>query len=147
MASTIMDKTALPFDGTDAGEVALEMIAPLLRAVGGTVHIIMVLDQYVQNELTEFAATERLTLERAARISCERLASHAETHSLEAGFRVVDDAEVVEGVLGEAKAAGCTAIALPTHGAHAVTRWLMGNLRDKIVQGAGMPVLVLPPAD
>ncbi len=67
-------------------------------------------------------------------------------HGLDITYEIVTGAEVVDGLIAAVRTAGCTAIALPTHGFKGVTRWLMGNLRDKIVQGAGLPVLVLPPA-
>ena len=147
MAGTILNKTAIPYDGSDAAECALEIIAPLLKATDGVLHIVMVLDQYVQNQLREFATVEGLTGDQAALVSCERMQAAAVDHGLTATFAIVSDAEVVEGMVGAAKDAGCTAIALPTHGFKGVTRWFMGNLRDKIVQSAGLPVLVLPPVE
>lgn len=147
MAGTILDKTVIPYDGSDGAEFALKTMAPLLKATGGVVHIVMVLDQYVQNQLAGFAEVERLTLDQAAVVSCERVVAAAAAEGLDATFVVVSDSEVIEGLVGAAREAGATAIALPTHGFKGVTRWLMGNLRDKIVKSAGLPVLVLPPAD
>ena len=145
MAGTILDKTAIPFDGTDAAELAVDQMAPLLTAVGGTVHIVMVLDHYVENQLADFASTERLTMEQAARTSCERLAAAVSEKGIAASWEIVEGDDVVDAVVAVTKASGCTAIVLPTHGFSTVTRWLMGNLRDKIVQSAGMPVIVVPP--
>ena len=73
MAGTILDKTAIPYDGSDAAEAAIRAIEPVLKAVDGSVHIVMVFDQLVQNQLDEFATVEHLTLDQAATVSCERL--------------------------------------------------------------------------
>ena len=147
MAGTILDKTAIPYDGSDAAALAIDLVEPVLKAVGGSVHVVMVLDQYVQNELEEFANVEHLTIGQAAVTACERLVAAATDKGLEASFVVVTDSEVVDGLTGAVKDAGCTAIALPTHGFEGVTRWLMGNLRDRIVKSSSLPVLVLPPAN
>ena len=144
--STILAKTAVPFDGGDAAELAISTIAPLIQTVGGEVHVIMVLDQHVENQLAEFADAEKMTIGQAAENSCGRLKTVATGHGLDITYEIVTGAEVVDGLISAARAAGCTAIALPTHGFKGVTRWLMGNLRDKIVQAAQLPVLVLPPA-
>ena len=144
--STILTKTAVPFDGGDAAELAIETIAPLLHAIDGAVHIVMVLDQHVQDQLADFAQVENLTIAQAAESSIARVVGAAVKLGLPATHEVVSGAEVVAGFTTAARKAGCTAIALPTHGINAVTRWLIGNLRDKIVQAAQLPVLVLPPA-
>ncbi len=144
--STILAKTAVPFDGGDAAELAISTIAPLVQAVGGEVHVIMVLDHHVENQLADFAEAENLTIGQAAESSSGRLKTVAAGHGLDITYEIVTGAEVVDGLIAAVRTAGCTAIALPTHGFKGVTRWLMGNLRDKIVQAAQLPVLVLPPA-
>ncbi len=143
MAGTILDKVAIPFDGSDAAEIAIRTLAPIMA--GGTIHIVMVLDQYVQNELAQFGEVEHVTIDQAAHIGCERVVASAAAAGMEASFTIHSDMEVVDAVVAAAQDAGCTLIALPTHKVSGVTRWLMGNLRDKIVQQSSLPVLVLPP--
>ena len=65
---------------------------------------------------------------------------------LDVSSEIVDNSDVVDGLVGAADGAGCTAIVLPTHGFKGVTRWLMGNLRDNIVKASSLPILVMPPA-
>ncbi len=145
MANTILDKVAMPFDSTDAGDLALEQTASLLTAIDAKLHVVMVLDQYVHNELAEFAETERVPIDIAAERSCERLVVKADALGIDAAYRLIHDGDVVDRVVAEANRAECTAFLLPTHGMNRVTRWFVGNLRDRIVQSSHLPVLVLPP--
>ena len=146
MAGTIFDKTLIPFDGSSGAELAINTLTPIAKAMDGHVHIVMVLDQYVQNELAKFGEVEHVTIDQAANIGCERVVATAIEAGLSASFKILNDVEVVEGLVAEAKAAGCSSIALPTYSMSGVTRWLTGNLRDNIVKESSLPVLVLPPA-
>lgn len=145
MAGTLFDKTAIPYDGSNGAELAVMAVGPILKAAGGDLHFVMVLDQYVKNELEQFGQVEHLTIDQAAKMGCERLVAFASDAGFNSTFVILTDTEVVEGLVSAAKEAGCTAIALPTHSFKGVTRWLMGNMRDKIVKESRMPVLVLPP--
>ena len=145
MAGTLFDKTAIPFDGSNGAELAVTAIGPILEAAGGDLYFILVFDQYVKNEPAQFGEVGHLTIDQAAKMACERLVASAVSAGFNATFTIGSDTEVVDGVVNAAKAASCTAIVLPTHSVSGVTRWLMGNLRDKIVNQAGLPILALPP--
>lgn len=142
MSSTIFDSTVIPFDGTDAAPSAAESIAPLLD--GKQVTFVMVLDQYVENALAPFAEAEGLTIAQAAEAAGDRAIAQANAAGMNASYEIVNDSDVIDGVLSVASGNDATSIVLPTHSMGGVTRWLTGNLRDKMVSAANLPILVMP---
>jgi nucleotide-binding universal stress UspA family protein len=89
------------------------------------------------------AATEELTvrlrneLEQAA----TRLADH---EMIDVRANVVVDEHPAEAIVDFARTHDVDAIAMSTHG-HGVSRWLLGSVADKVVRGAGLPVLLRRP--
>ena len=142
MTSMTFERTAIPFDSTDAAATAVERLAGLLENC--EVIFVMVLDQYVENALSDYAETEGLTIAQAALSACEALVATATGDGINASHVIVTEKDVIDGLLHTATERNCTAIVLPTHHMSGVTRWLTGNMRDKIVHATNLPVLVLP---
>ena len=97
MAGTLFDKTAIPYDGSNGAELAVMAVGPILKAAGGDLHFVMVLDQYVKNELEQFGQVEHLTIDQAAAMGCERLVAFAKDAGFNSTFVILTDTEVVEG--------------------------------------------------
>jgi nucleotide-binding universal stress UspA family protein len=53
---------------------------------------------------------------------------------------------VAETILRAADAMAADLVAVGTHGAGAVERLILGSVADKVIRGAGRPVLVVPVA-
>ena len=56
--------------------------------------------------------------------------------------RVVVRTHAASAILEEAARTGCDLIALATHGRRGLPRLFLGSVADKVVRGAGVPVLL-----
>lgn len=144
--STIFDKAGVAYDGTDAAARAIHALRPMLTDLNAEVHLIMVFDQHLQNELQPFADSEHLTLGDAAELAGQRLASELRGAGLKTSHAIVQGSDVIDGIMRGASEAGCTSLIVPTHHMGTMTRWFTGNLRDKMVGASALPILVMPPA-
>lgn len=79
-----------------------------------------------------------------ARNYLARLADRLGSPGLEVSWQVLVGRGVADQVLELAGAIGADCIAVGTHGARGMERLLLGSVADKIVRGAGVPVLVAP---
>lgn len=145
MGDTIYAKTAVPFDGSNVTEEALSTILPLSRAVDGEIHFVMVLDQFVRQELTGAAESEHSDVERIARNRVENMVENLGKQGVRSSASIIDGTDAVAGILRAVADNDCTSISVPTHGFKGLTRWLMGNVVDKILQRTEVPVLIIPP--
>ncbi len=71
-----------------------------------------------------------------AQAEAKGLKSRAHAAIGNAAFRIIEEAEAVEGSM----------IVMSTHGAGGFKRWVIGSVTDKVVRSAGVPVLILPPS-
>jgi len=137
----------VPLDGSEAAEAVVTTLLPLLSPGGQRVSLVTVLQQpfplattYLPHAVTE----EALLNERKIRI--EEYLHQAEARLSRAGVRGVrtevligDDA--ARRILGYVEAEGVDLIALSTRGRGGVRRLLLGSVADKLVRGAGVPIL------
>jgi nucleotide-binding universal stress UspA family protein len=155
----MFEKTAVAFDGSDDAFSALDEIAALVAAAGGEVHLVMVLDHHLREELKVYAeaggsgAREPGTpgappvyLDQAVTVILASAEKRLAEHGVSTDSTVVADRDTVDGILHGTREAGCTCLVLPTHGRSGVMRWLAGNHAEKIIHEAKVPVLVIPPS-
>ncbi len=121
----------------------------------GALHLAMVLSPFAADPAN---MPDALVLE-GAKTYLERIATHLrDAHSglsvtwsvaveldiANALIRVAENGEDAEGagVFG-----GCDLIAMATHGAGGIARWVMGSVTDRVLHATTLPILVVRPAD
>jgi nucleotide-binding universal stress UspA family protein len=144
MSDTILQKTAVPLDGSTVAEAALDAIVPLVQKAGGEVVLIMVLDDVVEHGFSDFANAEGIRVVEAADQVLVRVQAGLQAQGLAVTSHLVDADSAAEGILATVGDEGCTAIALASHGRSGFTKWLMGSVADKVLRSADVPVLVIP---
>jgi nucleotide-binding universal stress UspA family protein len=127
---------------TDADYTLLRVIKPVWP--GGYDYSGASLGEEAQSLLSKIdKAQEQLRKEAEAYL--ERVASRLRSKSLRVRT-VVDVAEQpATAVFKEAKGSAIDLVALATHGRRGVSRLFLGSVADKVIRGAGMPVLVHRP--
>lgn len=89
------------------------------------------------------AIVERLRADAGERL--ERLAARYRHLGMNVSTRVVVGPTAAGGVLDALEDPGFDLVAMATHGARGVRRFLLGSVTDKVVRLAGKPVLVVRP--
>lgn len=138
----------VPLDGSEAAEAALDAL-PLLLSPSGDVRLTLasvVEDFSVPTGYAQHATTAGLVEEERKKMAAyligvsQRVEQEGigapETHVL-----VADSA--ARGLLRFCRETEADAIALSTHGRGGVSRLLLGSVADKLIRGAGIPVLVV----
>lgn len=78
----------------------------------------------------------------AAGAYLESIAADLRSRSLSVETRVVDDSRTAVAILDDANQHGADLIALATRGRGRLARLFLGSVADKVIRGAGVPVLV-----
>jgi len=118
-------------DLSENGNRALALAYGVVRGTGGTVEVFHVLEKGASEDE---ARRELLGLvpEAAAALG---IATH---------FTVVKDAEPAAAILQAAERLGVHAIVVGSHGRSGLERMLVGSVAEKVLRGAGRPVLIAP---
>jgi nucleotide-binding universal stress UspA family protein len=152
-------RVLVALDGAAPAEAALEPAASLIEALAapqiGAVHLVTVLAPYEADpsNMPDARVVEgaKSYLERVARRLHERHLSVRVTWSavieLDIASAVIRVAENGEDVEGAGVFGGCDLIALTTHGAGGIARWVMGSVTDRVLHAATLPTLIVRPAD
>ncbi len=138
----------VPLDGSEAAEAALDELPLLLSALEDVqLTLVSVVEDFsVPSGYPQHATSAGLVQEERERMTAYLAAVSgrleqdeigvAETHVL-----VADSA--ARGLLRFCRETEVDAIALSTHGRGGVSRLLLGSVADKLIRGAGIPVLVV----
>ncbi|HEU5042179.1 MAG TPA: universal stress protein [Gemmatimonadales bacterium] len=128
-------------------EHALALAAPacgatlrLVRVVPASVPMLGPLPAYPTPRGPDWAG--RLALE--ARTALARTSGRLDGCGVRVTTEVVASENIAEAVLHAADAMSADLIAVGSHGAGAVERLILGSVADKVIRGAGRPVLVVP---
>ncbi|MBM4264435.1 MAG: universal stress protein [Deltaproteobacteria bacterium] len=125
-----MRKIIVPLDGSKLAEQALPYVRLLAEATGATVELLCVTD-----------SADQAPLARAA-----DYCKDAEARSFPAGAkvdRVTLPGTPAEVIVDRAESDTESLIAMTTHGASGLRRWLLGSVALKVVQAATAPVLLV----
>lgn len=138
----------VPLDGSDAAEAALDVL-PLLSGSGD---VRFTLASVVEDDLNlpagyprqeiagDLLAEERL--ERQAYLEAVAQRVKEEGNGIPE-TRLLMAASAARGLLGYCEESGVDAIVLSTHGRGGVARLVIGSVADKVIRGAGLPVLAV----
>lgn len=142
-------KILVPLDGSELAEQALPHVQGLAKCLGSEIVLLQVLTHKTYDYLLDDAA-----MSESLRHSERTLASDYITPLLQ---RVRDDGFTVSAHVATAGGAVADAIvefarrnhadliAMSTHGRTGPARWVLGSVADRVVRGAGIPVLLIHP--
>lgn len=142
-------KIVVPLDGSKLAEEVLEHVRALARCTGSEV----VLMRVMTHPVYDFIATEPILsaslyaeLEAEAVKYLEPLARALQDEGIRASAEVVTvTGSVADAIIDFARERGADLIAMSTHGRTGPSRWFLGSVADRVVRGAGMPVLMVRP--
>lgn len=139
----------VPLDGSEAAEAALDVL-PLLLSGSGNVRL--TLASVVEDDLNLPAGYPRQEIARDL-LADERREREAYLESVsrrvkEKGIgipetRLLMAPSAARGLLRCCEETEVDAIALSTHGRGGITRLVIGSVADKVIRGAGIPVLAV----
>jgi nucleotide-binding universal stress UspA family protein len=142
----------VPLDGSDLAEEALAAAVPLGVMLGARFTLLRVVTPPV-TELYPVAPVVAAGsgvvpavidgLREEAEVYLGRVARPLRERGLEVTTRVTVGGGPASVILEEARAGNCDLIALATHRRRGLPRLFLGSVADKVVRGAGVPVLVL----
>jgi nucleotide-binding universal stress UspA family protein len=141
----------VPLDGSSMSEQILEPAVDLARLMQADLCLFRVVKPILITgyepggyAVTDGSLNEQLQVE--ARDYLEGIARRLGQQGVKVQTKVALDSQPARAILDEAAARKSDAIALETHGRQGLARMLLGSVADKVVRGAGVPVLVHRPA-
>ena len=142
-------KIVVPLDGSKLAEQALEHARALAHCLGSEVILMRVMAYANYDYLVtdpELSAGLREEMEREACNYLEPLANVLQDEGLHVGAEaVVATGPVADVIIGFVHEKGADLVVMSTHGRTGPSRWLLGSVADRVVRGAGVPVLMVRP--
>ncbi len=138
-------KILVPLDGSKIAEAVI----PFAREIADRSSAEILFVTAVQHVGVWDAALSLQVLKRESEIAADYLATVERDVAVE-GQKVttqVLDGDAAEAVLAAADEAVADLIAISTHGRSGVSRWLFGSVATRILEHAGVPLLVLRPKE
>ncbi len=142
-------KIVVPLDGSKLAEEVLEHVRTLAHCMGSEVLLMRVMAYPNYDYLVTDAGMSASLREDLETEACNYLEPLANAFQDE-GIRASADAVIVTGPIADAiiefaRNKKADLIAMSTHGRTGPSRWLLGSVADRVVRGAGMPVLMVRP--
>ena len=139
----------VPLDGSKLAESVLAHVHALAQCMGSEVILMRVMVYPAYDYLLTDPTVSASLREEMEREACNYLEPLADALRDE-GIRASADAVVVNGPIADAiiefaRVRQADLIAMSTHGRTGPSRWLLGSVADRVVRGAGMPVLMVRP--
>jgi len=132
----------VPLDGSELAEQALPHARYLADAFQAGLILLRVVETtpYTGNHAHVMAA--HFEVQQMAQAYLEQMAAQLREH----GYRV--DRQILSGTAAEtilacAEDQGADLIVMSTHGRSGIGRWVFGSVADKVLRGAGIPVLLI----
>ena len=143
------NRIVVPLDGSKLAEGVLEHVRMLAHCMGSEVILMRVMTYPAYDYLVTEPILSASLREEMEKEACHYLEPLARALHDE-GIRVSADAVIVTGPVADAiidfaRDMGGDLIAMSTHGRTGPSRWFLGSIADRVVRGAGMPVLMTRP--
>jgi nucleotide-binding universal stress UspA family protein len=162
-ADVLLKHFLLPLDGTPLAEQILEPAATLGELMGADFTVLRVvrpaapahypaggaLGGPVPEGILQQLRRVETESRRKAQEYLDEVAQRLRGRLLRVRTKLVNETQPAVAVIEAAHQLGADAIAMQTHGRRGLTRLLLGSVADKVLRGAGVPLLVqrpLPPA-
>jgi nucleotide-binding universal stress UspA family protein len=142
-------RIAVPLDGSKLAEEVLPHVREIARCMGSEVVLVRVAgsasyDYLLADPLVAASVQENLEAEAADYLRL--LVDQLQEQGLRASARTVHESgPVADTIIACAHEVEADLIAMSTHGRTGPSRWLLGSVADRVVRGAGMPVLMIRP--
>jgi nucleotide-binding universal stress UspA family protein len=136
------ENVLIPTDGSDAATQAAEKTLSLAAALDATVHVLSVVEESTLglDVRSTVSDTER---EQAAAEAVETVVSAAETRSVSNVVRHIEHGTPVEEILDCIESNAIHALGMGTTGRRGTDRILLGNVAEKTVRSAPVPVMTV----
>lgn len=152
-------RVLVPLDGSRLAEAALAPAAQLIAALaapgGAGVHLALVVSPYEADtrnmpDALMVEGAKGYLARVAGRLRDEQpgvSVSWSVAADLDIAAALIRVAENGEDAEGAGIFGGCDLIAMSTHGASGVARWIMGSVTERVLHAAKLPVLVVRPRE
>jgi nucleotide-binding universal stress UspA family protein len=142
-------RIVVPLDGSKLAEEVLTHVRALASCLGSEI-ILMRVTTYPSYEylLADPGVTSSLqtTLEAEAGEYLNGLVASLQRAGFQAQAEVVTvGGPVADAIIAFAHKVQADLIAMSTHGRTGPSRWFLGSVADRVVRGAGVPVLMIRP--
>jgi nucleotide-binding universal stress UspA family protein len=142
-------KIVVPLDGSRLAESVLEHVRALAQCMGSEVVLMRVMAYPAYDYLLTdpgMSASLREQMEQEACNYLEPLANGLQDEGIHASAdAVVVTGPIADAIIEFARDKKADLIAMSTHGRTGPSRWLLGSIADRVVRGAGVPVLMVRP--
>jgi nucleotide-binding universal stress UspA family protein len=145
-----LSKILVPLDGSLTAEVALPPATAMAQLWNAEVTLLLVVRPNAEDTVAAAASPVAYNDELTSRTGSgqEYVGQVVERARLSgakvSGVIVVGTMGVAQNLIAFAKQGGVSLIAMATHGRGGVSRLVLGSVTNKVVQTAGVPVLVVP---
>jgi nucleotide-binding universal stress UspA family protein len=142
-------RIVVPLDGSKLAESVLDHVRALAHCMDSEVILMRVMAYPAYDYLLTDPGMSASLREEMEQEACNYLEPLANTLQDE-GIRASADAVIVTGPIADAitefaRDKKADLIAMSTHGRTGPSRWFLGSVADRVVRGAGMPVLLVRP--
>lgn len=136
-------KIVVPLDLSEVSSKAIGPAVDIARGVGDQVLLVTVLGERLRNDLRGLAESEDTGVPELVQLHLESRAS--ELSDLDVGYRVIPGETAAGALVDFAEGQeDVRMIVMATHGRTGVERWRLGNVTEKVVRHATVPVMVVP---
>lgn len=136
----------LPLDGSKLGEAAMPWAEEMAARVKAELLLLRVERTAPQlawaAEIALYQRDDRAILEAEAKAYLSRVAADLKQKGIPVSYRVLFGLPA-EGIVDYARDNAVDLIAMSTHGRAGLGRWVFGSVAHKVIQAAGVPVLLV----
>jgi len=136
-------KIVVPLDLSEVSSKAIVPAADIARGVGDQVLLVTVVGERLRNDLRSLADSEGTGVPELVQQHLESTVS--ELSDLDVDYRVITGETAAGALVDFAEGQDdVRMIVMATHGRTGVERWRLGNVTEKVVRHATVPVMVVP---
>ena len=136
-----MKELMVPLDGSPAGEAALDVAVGLARLSGARIRVVHVAMPVGDEPM----GVERFHVQASCENYVEALVARIESDADVDIEATILEGDVVEALLGHARAVAADLVVMATHGRGPTSRFWLGSVTDRYLRTATRPVLVVRP--
>lgn len=145
------DRILVPTDGSATAQRAVDHALSVAERFDAEVRAIFIVDEGLfETPLAGRGLDQEELLsdvEERGRAFVEQVAEAAASRGIDAKGILRRDKEIARGILGNARDADVDLIVMGTHGRSGLQRFLLGSVAERVLRGADMPVVLVPPGE
>lgn len=145
------DRILVPTDGSATAQRAVDHALSIAERFDTELRAIFIVDEGLfETPLTGRGLDQEELLsdvEKRGREFTEQVAEAAASRGIEGKGILRRDEEIARGILGHARDADVDLIVMGTHGRSGLQRFLLGSVAERVLRGADVPVVLVPPGE